>query len=160
MSPASGRRLLPVSRSVDHMAPLDGHSNPDTPLAFLPPDIAFEVQIGGYVLAGTLGVMLVYIFLLKLTPIIRVIFGTFFAICITTTNCLRNIAWDSQLSYILSPGMRLKVRNLNFAENAHRIGSLLYILSCTLFESEIHFRTCADTQYEFQRTRLARPALA
>jgi hypothetical protein len=51
------------------MAPLDGHHNPDTPLAFLPPDIAFEVQIGGYVLAGTLGVMLVYIFLLKLTPL-------------------------------------------------------------------------------------------
>jgi hypothetical protein len=40
------------------MAPLNEILNPDTPLAFLPPDVAFEVQIGGYVLAGTLGVML------------------------------------------------------------------------------------------------------
>ncbi|KAJ7222153.1 hypothetical protein GGX14DRAFT_558254 [Mycena pura] len=37
------------------MAPLNETLNPNTPLAFLPPDLAREVQVGGYVLAGTLG---------------------------------------------------------------------------------------------------------
>ncbi|KAJ7827747.1 hypothetical protein B0H13DRAFT_1448042, partial [Mycena leptocephala] len=67
--------------------------NPNTPLAFLPPDIAFEVQIGGYVLAGTLGAY-VWDILCNLH---------------NDYKLFRNIAWDSQLSYILSPDLILYI---------------------------------------------------
>ncbi|KAJ7913405.1 hypothetical protein B0H13DRAFT_1712652 [Mycena leptocephala] len=93
------------------MAPLNEILNPDTPLAFLPPDVAFEVQIGGYVLAGTLGG---YIW-----------------------DILCNLHNDYKL---------LSKHRVGFATVVYfvsRLGSLLYILSATLFETYPLGKACA-----------------
>ncbi|KAJ7900893.1 hypothetical protein B0H13DRAFT_2336310 [Mycena leptocephala] len=93
------------------MAPLNELPNPNTPLAFLPPDIAFEVQIGGYVLAGTLGA---YVW-----------------------DVLCNLHNDYKL---------LSKHRVGFATVVYflsRLGSLLYILSSTVFET-YPLKACAS----------------
>jgi hypothetical protein len=82
--------------------------NPLTDLAFLPPDAAWQTQIGRYILVGTLGVALAKRFILFVpteTIGLRLIFGTSFLIRTTITSSSHSIGSDWRQSRISSPGM-------------------------------------------------------
>jgi hypothetical protein len=82
--------------------------NPMTPLAFLPPDPAYRIEIARYVLVGTLGVSSALI-LCRFPNAFRdprPWSGTFCPMYSTTTEWCFNIEWDSRQQFISAQGER------------------------------------------------------
>jgi hypothetical protein len=113
--------------------------NPLTDLAFLPPDAAWQTQIGRYILVGTLGVALAKRFILFVpteTIGLRLIFGTSFLIRTTITSSSHSIESDWRQSRISSLGMNCDFRGpLGNAKSLFRLWSLLYLTVGTIYRS-------------------------